>query len=350
MKLIKKVICVILFFSILISCTNSFSEIEYQQNIRGLTLAEAFYSEVSYRMISMVSDCNKKTDILFFSGGKWHRFFLIDNRLILHIEQTTSSASAYLTNIQLLINKSYYEQDIVEQMQTIIENCLRHIAIKGDRLFEMFSNTSKCWKYEYYYGPDYYILSLRYVGKTPGDDRINYDTREITYMDFLPEEIKENALTLSRFMQLFLPDVSMYEFEACRYTIPDSSIDPDYGLSIMGKQIERYIVHGEKYDIDVFLWREQGANDPKIIQFEIQYIQEKDSIELLPFYIQNFALLSGMEDELLIPLRYLLGDEVTWTSIMNQKPYVVYQSWKMSFSTRNDLPAATIIYVGDMYD
>ena len=350
MKLINKTIAAMLFLCILISNTPAVSETEDQTNIRGLTLADAFNSEVSGFMTSIVSDYSEKKDILFYSGGKWNRFFRLDDRMILYTEQTSSSASAYLTGIQVLIKKSCYGQEIVEQMQGIIESCLRHIAVDGDHLFELFSNTSACWQYVDFYGPDYYILTLKYVGEIPGYDRFDYRILEITYPDFLPEEINENALTLSAFMQLFLPGVSVNEFKKCRYTLPNSMIDPDYGMKMMGRQIERYIVHEETFDIDVSLWREQDVNDPKIIEFDIQYLQKKDSKELLPIYIHDFALLSGMEDELFLPLRYLLGDETTWTSIMNQKPYAVYQSWKLVFSTRNGFPVATMYYVGDMYE
>lgn len=74
----------------------------------------------------------------------------------------------------------------------------------------------------------------------------------------------------------------------------------------------------------------------------------KEQEALLSDYIHFITLLPGISENIRFPLRFLLGDEVTWTDIIYQLPYVKTEEWRIRFldANSNGFPSINIQYIG----
>lgn len=291
-------------------------------------------------------------NILFTSHNSQHRFIFYDDGTILHSEEIIGATDHYVTKIQWMTKYNAANTLFPEQETDGIVEALIDDSVKGGSV--PFLHSIANWNYESHFSTQYEIITLKYTGQLP-EDAVTDDYSFLDNSPYFPpaEEWGKNPLTLSAFLSTYLPGYTQEQFALCRYVIPHAihMEDPDYALHQTGSQMEKYIIHQEDSSIYVDLYRQADVEDPLILEIEFQLNPSgQNQEEQLADYLNLFLLLPGMEDDLFLPLRYLLGDEVTWTQIIRQRPYAKQNEWKLSFrNNKPGIPVAVFSYVGTEY-
>lgn len=346
MKLLKRYTALIMI--ICLFSASGMAEKENNKNLCGITVANEFRLEINELLTESLQNTTPLNEVTFISNNRSHSFLACNDMLILHIEHTISDPS-YVTCIQIMVRKDNNSLVSTFDATEILESALKAVSKDGEHLFNRPFNTYDYWQYEGFFSTQYEITTLRYVGELP-NEAINDDYLWLESVLDYPsiEEIDKNVLTLSSFLATFLPDYTVEEFLECRYVNPYLTVPSDYELQETGMQLEKYIINQDNLTIYVTLFRMVNVEDPYIFEIEIESKEHVEQEVLLLDYIHYFTLLPGTSKDIYFPLRFLLGDEVTWTELMNQRPYAKTEGWKMRFvdGNSNGFPSIRIIYVG----
>ena len=346
MKYLKKLI--VLLMVICLFSAGGLAEKEDIKDLCGLTVANDLWPILSNSFSENIHNDTPLNEISFISNNRLHRFLTCDDMFMLHIAQTISDPS-YVTSIKVMIRKDNSSSVFMLNAQEILEGAIKEVSKDGDRLFSRPFNTHNYWQYEYFFSTEYEITALQYVGEMP-NGAIDDDYRWIETSMVYPssEEMGKNFLTLSSFLATFFPDYTVEEFLEFRYINPYLSLSPDYVLEETGCQYETYIIPQDSQKIYVTLLRIIDEEDPYIFEIEIENSVHKEQEVLLSDYIHFITLLPGISENIRFPLRFLLGDEVTWTDIIYQLPYVKTEEWRIRFldANSNGFPSINIQYIG----
>lgn len=308
----------------------TFAEDKMENEAEQMINAQEFYSEACTKLSTFISNTSPSYETQFYSNGYLHCFCSWNDQIILHTVQTPTPPNNVLTQVQLLVSHSDVSSQARSQIHATLESTL-----------ESFPH--KSWKHQHDRGPIFDAISYRYTGSLPKEAQSTFRFIDMQRLILLPEEMIENSLSLSKFLEIYLPDLSVEEFESFRYSIYDDPWPED--IERLGRLYEEYDIVKDEMEINVKLWREKDRQDPLIIWF---YIHSEDNIST---YMDLFLSLPGVDPHLKQPLFYLLGENATWQDVLDQTPYIACNQWKMQFFTDNEgKPFAEITYVGNYYD
>lgn len=282
-----------------------------------------------------------KTLPLFKSGKAWRRWLVRnDGNVLIQLYQDSDSNQAIVVRYRIMVKRSL--PDAAQVMDTVghqLAEAMLAVSSPSSPLprFPVF------WVFIPCYGREYIVEDCQY---RPNSEKIigfhlDSEMKQGSYFSVLPENIQNNRMTLSDFLQIFLPQITMADID--NYLVFDAHHPEE-------THQDCYRIPYQNDAFLIYVWHTGTEIDESLVcSFSLDAGSLSDT-ELLQHYLAIYSHLPGVDPELLPVLFLLNGEEFSWTQSM-QSPLVQMGNWKVSIVDRSlsapvsVQPTAVYIYI-----